>query len=63
MNAALSKADLFAMAGLRGRSTGLRNNVWIRPRHHGGCDRVARTDREVAEMSEGFDSHAVRRFS
>jgi hypothetical protein len=32
MNAALSKADLFAMAGLRGRATGLRNNVWIGPR-------------------------------
>jgi hypothetical protein len=32
MNAALSKTDVFTMAGLRRRSTGLRNNVWIGPR-------------------------------
>jgi len=34
MNAALSKADPFAMVCLRSHSTGLRNNVWLGSRRH-----------------------------
>jgi hypothetical protein len=35
MTVALSKTDLYATTSLRGRNTGLRNNVWIGPSRRG----------------------------
>ena len=53
MTTLLTNDDLFEMVNLRGRSTGLNNNIWIGPR--GGGARHAARIRVQRDHREKFD--------